>query len=205
MYANNQNMFLVGSFQQYVTSLEAHSAYNQHNAQLANGSHAQINNYESINYINSNPYGNYQLWPVNSEIGAFNSRSSSECSTASISPTSSIDSISNYSLKPSTEFKSQKKQLELPSKKVNGKLEDLISSSNRANVCCSFCKNNGEARSIYTSHAIKDSHGNITCPLLKIYKCPICGESGDNAHTITYCKQYKLTKRNNMLNSLLKK
>ncbi|KAK3094821.1 hypothetical protein FSP39_006671 [Pinctada imbricata] len=52
---------------------------------------------------------------------------------------------------------------------------------------CVFCKNNGETASIYTSHVLKDEDGRVTCPILRKYMCPLCGISGDNAHTIRYC------------------
>ncbi|KAJ8035609.1 Nanos-like 1 [Holothuria leucospilota] len=52
---------------------------------------------------------------------------------------------------------------------------------------CVFCRNNAESEEVYTSHTLKDSHQNITCPILRAYTCPICGASGDGAHTIKYC------------------
>jgi hypothetical protein len=70
-------------------------------------------------------------------------------------------------------------------------------------ILCSFCKNNGEPEHIYRSHMIKDISGRVTCPLLKEYKCPACGESGENAHTITYCKKFKAQKRNEIISRQL--
>ena len=55
------------------------------------------------------------------------------------------------------------------------------------NKVCVFCRNNGEAESVYSSHQLKDQEGHVTCPVLYIYTCPICGVSGKNAHTIKYC------------------
>lgn len=52
---------------------------------------------------------------------------------------------------------------------------------------CVFCKNNGETSAIYTSHVLKDAEGRVCCPILRKYTCPLCGVSGDNAHTIRYC------------------
>jgi len=52
---------------------------------------------------------------------------------------------------------------------------------------CVFCRNNGEAEAVYTSHQLKDPEGAVTCPILYIYTCPICGANGKNAHTIKYC------------------
>lgn len=52
---------------------------------------------------------------------------------------------------------------------------------------CSFCKKNGENEEIYLSHNLKDSLGKLSCPILREFKCPKCGESGDYAHTNKYC------------------
>lgn len=52
---------------------------------------------------------------------------------------------------------------------------------------CVFCRNNGEAEAVYSSHQLKDPEGNVTCPVLYIYTCPICGASGKSAHTVKYC------------------
>ena len=58
-----------------------------------------------------------------------------------------------------------------------------------AKSMCVFCKNNGEMESVYGSHVLKNEEGHIVCPILRAYTCPICGVSGDNAHTIKYCPQ----------------
>lgn len=52
---------------------------------------------------------------------------------------------------------------------------------------CVFCRNNGEKEQIYTSHTLKDAMNRVSCPILRLYECPICHGSGDNAHTIKYC------------------
>lgn len=55
-------------------------------------------------------------------------------------------------------------------------------------VDCAFCKNNGENESVFKSHILKDPEGRVLCPVLRMYRCPICkNEGGDEAHTITYC------------------
>jgi len=69
----------------------------------------------------------------------------------------------------------------------------------RTGLCCTFCKNNGEPEHVYTSHPFKDLKGVVVCPVLQNYICPMCGESGDKAHTITYCKEYKNDRRQRIL------
>lgn len=54
---------------------------------------------------------------------------------------------------------------------------------------CNFCENNGESQKVYQSHPLKDSLGKVVCPVLRLYTCPKCGESGDYAHTNKYCPE----------------
>lgn len=52
---------------------------------------------------------------------------------------------------------------------------------------CTFCKSNGEREEFYSSHTCKDRTGVVICPILRAYICPLCGATGSNAHTISYC------------------
>ncbi|XP_063826041.1 uncharacterized protein LOC135075551 [Ostrinia nubilalis] len=52
---------------------------------------------------------------------------------------------------------------------------------------CSFCKNKGEPVSWYSSHCLKDGRGRVKCPVLRAFRCHLCGATGDRAHTIKYC------------------
>lgn len=56
---------------------------------------------------------------------------------------------------------------------------------------CVFCKNNGENEDFYMSHTVKDDYDRVTCPVLSAYRCPICGATGPEAHTLKYCPKNK--------------
>lgn len=52
---------------------------------------------------------------------------------------------------------------------------------------CVFCKNNGEDEAVYMGHTLKNDHGQVTCPILFNYTCPICKATGAVSHTVRYC------------------
>lgn len=61
---------------------------------------------------------------------------------------------------------------------------------------CKFCKNNGEARSVYLSHVLRNPEtGQLICPVLRAHVCETCGKTGDEAHTRNYCPVLKAEKR----------
>ncbi|XP_068243670.1 uncharacterized protein [Palaemon carinicauda] len=59
---------------------------------------------------------------------------------------------------------------------------------------CVFCKKNSEHATFYRSHTLRDKRGLCQCPVLRVYVCPLCKGTGDNAHTLKYCPYNYVTR-----------
>lgn len=109
--------------------------------------------------------------------------STTTTTTTNISLSTTAQQILNGNNRP---LRSEKIDIEV--------IKHLIREANWKRQCgmkkeiCVFCRNNGENELIYSSHSLKDPLGNVTCPILRAYQCPICGATGSQAHTIKYCQ-----------------
>jgi hypothetical protein len=119
------------------------------------------------------------------------------------SPVSSSYNSPNISLNRKYNRQTPKKVLPVRSEAIDlsEHIQNAKNLKEKANkiLYCTFCKNNGESEEVYSSHVLKDSTSKITCPVLFAFVCPICGESGDKAHTLTYCKNYKKSKKTSLI------
>ena len=183
----------------------------------SNASYEQINHFNAKQQTQSRPITKKlsintsferQSSPTSSSFSSTPPYSSFVSST-SYSPYSSCDSnqIFNYtpigspicSKMSNKNKKTPKKTLPIRSDTIDMsahiELAKRLKQVNNKILICSFCKNNKESEDVCSSHLLKDSTGKITCPILRTHVCPSCGGTGDNAHTITYCKDLKKSKR----------
>ncbi|KAJ6599594.1 Protein nanos [Pseudolycoriella hygida] len=102
------------------------------------------------------------------------------------------DDLGDFSLSKNTRFykvvaHESREPLANLQPKGNSKKQKLAKA--QKNMTCRFCENNEEPPHVYYGHTLRDLKGRLTCPRLRKYICPICGCTGDDAHTIRYCKK----------------
>jgi hypothetical protein len=211
-YFNNHKSsnILVSSLQEYLlsnlSSITQHGQlpHKQPNHYTSNNGHFIKTQDNQLAPISRNSHDNqYLLFPerqspfYQSQINSIEhahtlSPTSTHSSSCSLSPTNSIDTRVQ-----TLHRESHKKQLPIRSAAIdiNELLQNAKNNKCSKNVFCSFCKNNNETEQVYRSHSLKDTSGKIVCPILKLHKCPTCGASGEQAHTITYCKKYQTQRK----------
>jgi hypothetical protein len=146
-----------------------------------------------------------QSRPITKSQHSPSQSSSSWSSFCSTSPTST----NNDSLYESTRNNSSEAKKTLPVRSAAININEYIARAKQSNKStskmqhCSFCKNNKESEQVYSSHTLKDISDKIMCPVLRLHVCPVCTQTGDNSHTITYCHKLKMTKRFKVLQEAL--
>lgn len=133
---------------------------------LQNHSNSMMSNLENFGSLNSSPMQN------SNHLMSFSSSGGSSLSNTLLS--SSGKPLRSERLPPQM-VEEIIKQAKIR-RKQGGKKE-----------VCVFCRNNGEKEQFFASHTLKDAQNNVACPVLRLYQCPICHASGDQAHTIKYC------------------
>ena len=199
MYFNQSSNILVNDIQEYARNLlflssnsTSHQFMASNNTQTNKYSDINQNNSLVINYSFNNPI--IQKQPKFRPITKMNQQITESSSSRSFEPSKMKNRFISLN-----ERTLSKKTLPLRSKAVD--LTEHIENARKLKqitnkvLYCTFCKNNGEKEEVYCSHLLKDSTGKITCPVLKTHVCPICHETGEKAHTLTYCKDYKMSKK----------
>lgn len=197
MNSSDLQVNLVSPFQELIKMIILNNEYSDNELKFNDETN---NEFKSEN--NSNNSGSTQNSPnqscnmINQSITKINFPEHSQL----ISPTFSNDLSSIYS--PGNQKLSNKCKNRLRSEQLQSNLSINQNKYSNRNLICTFCKNNGEPEHVYRSHIFRDYKNKLCCPILRLYKCPICGESGANAHTITYCQKYKYSKLNSMINNI---
>ena len=66
---------------------------------------------------------------------------------------------------------------------------------------CQFCLNCGESEEQARGHRLRTASGLVSCPILRSLSCPICGATGDFAHTKSYCPLVDMDREGSNINN----
>ena len=82
------------------------------------------------------------------------------------SPVSKVK-LESYKLEIEKYFQHENKAL------VSKLVQRLETNGRQITEYCRFCRNNGEKEEVYMSHVTKEASGNVQCPILRKYTCPV--------------------------------
>lgn len=100
---------------------------------------------------------------------------------------SRINSVASFGIKHIITNFMKLLELEYPRRSIISLSIPEASIPSPSTMTCGFCKKNKEREVVYQSHNLKDSQGNVVCPQLSKYVCNLCGSTGKDAHTRSYC------------------
>jgi len=160
--------------------------------QSSSGSGGLNSHHNLLNSMNSGNNNIQQQQQLQSNILNFNMSPSSSSNHGMLSSALSLSSVAGSNSLQNQLLSASGKPLR-SERLPNHIVEEIVKQAKirRRNggkkEVCVFCRNNGEKEQIYTSHTLKDASNHVACPILRLYQCPICHASGDQAHTIKYC------------------
>ena len=126
---------------------------------------------------------------LNPEAAPFVPNNFTQDSSSSISSDSSSSSSSAESRSPSPTLEStNQNDFQMQYKLTLQRKRAILNQNQYSKVrFCIFCQKSGKPIVTQKSHTLRDENGCVVCPFLRATVCPLCGATGDDAHTIKYC------------------
>ncbi|RWS22664.1 uncharacterized protein B4U80_02837 [Leptotrombidium deliense] len=161
----------------------AHQVYN---ASPANFDQFTMHTYMYVPSVPANSVWSGKLGVNNSQNEANIAKESQQPSVLTLSSNLTViekEANANVNLKKSGKGKSRTN--------LNKYLKKVKENMDRPKtIYCVLCKSNGETEQVYKSHSLRNCKGQISCPILRVYNCPLCNNGGgDFAHTIRFCPE----------------